>query len=115
MIFDSFEWSISKSVAQFFAHIFAYIMRSTKIIKDDFFGILRAFAFTHGGCISGSKVPKIRINSAFYWILNPLNQLEPPYEPPYYNRVTVSRVSLQGITDTRVDTNVSVRVSVFYW
>ena len=53
--------------------------------------------FTCGGCMNGAKVPKMRINSAFLWVLNPINQFEPPYEPPCCNRVIVSRVSLQGI------------------
>ena len=46
--------------------------------------------------MNGAKVPKIRTNSAFLWTLNPLNQFEPPCEPPCCNRIIVSRVSLQG-------------------
>ena len=43
MIFGSFEGSISKSVAQFFAPIFAYIMMPIKSVNDIIFRIFEVF------------------------------------------------------------------------
>ena len=79
MIFGSVEGVISKSVAQFFALVFAYIMLPVKPVIDIF---SRFLGFAHGSYIDGAKVPKNRLKSEFSRHLNPLNQAEAPYEPP---------------------------------
>ena len=58
LIFNSFEGSISKSVAQFFALIFAYIMLPTGPAKHNFSRIFEVFRFFSWSLLNGKKFPK---------------------------------------------------------
>ena len=56
--FNHFEGSISKSVAQFFALIFAYIMLPTGPAKHNFSRIFEVFRFFSWSLLNGKKFPK---------------------------------------------------------
>ena len=96
LIFASFEVLISKSVAQFFALIFAYIMELRKAVKNKISTISDSSHPYTQQQADGRKSSKDLVNTALSGYLNPLNKSAHPCEPPCHNRVIVSTLGLQG-------------------
>ena len=102
MIFASFEVLISKSVAQFFALIFAYIMELRKAVKNKISTISDSSHPHTQQQADGRKSSKDLVNTALSGYLNPLNKSAHPCEPPCHNRVIVSTLGLQGTENSRI-------------